>query len=152
MRLVSVGFNKPDIAKYLWLYIYDEDIHPARAYSPNLKSSNNVPEGCSALQFEVYESIYKKVNLSDDLLCEHIEKCINKMKIANKEDILFVKVNHEKYANVVFYDDINLNKKIVHNYLLSQDISCIGRFGEWDYLWSDESTTSAKKVIKSMYR
>nr|MCR5506702.1 FAD-dependent oxidoreductase [bacterium] len=33
---VSLGFNKPDIAKYLWFYIYDEDILSARVYSPSL--------------------------------------------------------------------------------------------------------------------
>ncbi|GHU92126.1 O-antigen synthesis protein WbyH [Clostridia bacterium] len=54
MSLISVAFNKPDIAKYLWMYIYDEDISAARVYSPNLKSPNNAPKGCSSLQFEIY--------------------------------------------------------------------------------------------------
>jgi protoporphyrinogen oxidase len=44
-QLVSSGFNRIDIPKYLWAYIYDEDIFPARVYSPSLKSRNNVPEG-----------------------------------------------------------------------------------------------------------
>lgn len=39
-QLVSIGFNRPDIPKYLWAYIYDEDIFPARVYSPSLKSIN----------------------------------------------------------------------------------------------------------------
>ena len=44
-QLVSLGFNQPDIAKHLWFYIYDEDIYPSRAYSPSIKSPNNVPFG-----------------------------------------------------------------------------------------------------------
>ena len=52
--MVSLGFNRPDVAKYLWFYIYDEDILTARVYSPNLKSPDNVPEGCSSLQAEIF--------------------------------------------------------------------------------------------------
>lgn len=150
MRLVSVGFNRPDIAKYLWFYIYNQDIYPSRAYSPNLKSPNNVPTGCSSLQFEVYESKFKKIDLSDDLLCEHIQKSILNMGIAEKKDITFIKVNHEKYANVVFYSNIYKNRKIVRDFLSSKGIESIGRFGEWDYLWSDQSMMSGYNVAKNI--
>ena len=51
---VSLGFNRPDVAKYLWFYIYDQDILSARVYSPSLKSSDNVPEGFSSLQAEIF--------------------------------------------------------------------------------------------------
>ncbi|WP_017752680.1 protoporphyrinogen/coproporphyrinogen oxidase [Clostridium tyrobutyricum] len=146
MRLISVGFNRKDVAKYLWFYIYDDNIYPSRVYSPNLKSPNNVPRGYSALQFEVYESEEKKINLSDGLLCEHLEKSIKKMNLADSNDILFMHVNHEKYANVIFYKDIYKNRKIVHDYLKSKNIKYIGRFGEWDYLWSDQSFLSGMNV------
>lgn len=146
MRLISVGFNRSDIAKYLWFYIYNQDIYPSRAYSPNLKSPNNVPTGCSSLQFEVYESKYKKIDVNDDILCEHIYKSILNMGIAEKQDIMFMKVNHEKYANVVFYSSIYKNRKIVRDYLSGKEIKCIGRFGEWDYLWSDQSLLSGKSA------
>ena len=51
--LISVGF-KQDIIKELWFYIYDEDIYASRAYSPSVKSPDNVPTGTSSLQFEIY--------------------------------------------------------------------------------------------------
>ena len=51
---ISVGMKTKNIPPYLWWYVYDEDILPARVYSPSLKSPNNVPEGCSSLQMEVY--------------------------------------------------------------------------------------------------
>ena len=51
---ISVGLKTKNIPPYLWWYIYDEDILPARVYSPSLKSPDNVPEGCSSLQMEVY--------------------------------------------------------------------------------------------------
>ena len=36
------------------IYIYDEDIPPARVYSPSLKSADNAPAGCSSLQAEIF--------------------------------------------------------------------------------------------------
>ena len=42
VTLASIGFNKSNIPPYLWFYIYDDDILPARVYSPSLKSKNNV--------------------------------------------------------------------------------------------------------------
>lgn len=52
--IVSLGLKAKNIPSYLWFYIYDEDILPARVYSPNHKSSDNCPEGCSSLQLEIY--------------------------------------------------------------------------------------------------
>ncbi|QXE21287.1 NAD(P)/FAD-dependent oxidoreductase [Clostridium sp. 001] len=146
MKLVSVGFNRPDIIDKLWFYIYDEDILPARAYSPSLKSRNNVPNGCSSIQFEIYESPCKKVNMSNSNLCEYIEKCIIKMNIASKNDILFMNVKNVDYANVIFYSDIYRNREIIQGYLKKVGIYCIGRFGKWDYLWSDQSFLSGMNM------
>jgi len=39
--LVSLGFNKPDIMKKLWFYIYDKEISASRVYSPSIKSLDN---------------------------------------------------------------------------------------------------------------
>ena len=52
--MVSLGFKRPDVAKYLWFYIYDEDILSSRVYSPSLKSPDNAPKGCSSLQAEIF--------------------------------------------------------------------------------------------------
>ena len=59
--MVSMGFARQDVARHLWFYIYDENIMPARVYSPNLKSLDNVPEGCSSLQAEVFFSNRSKI-------------------------------------------------------------------------------------------
>ena len=63
--LVSIGFNKPDIPKHLWYYVYEDNILPSRVYSPNLKSPDNVPNGCSSIQAEIFFSKkYKPLKIS----------------------------------------------------------------------------------------
>jgi len=149
-QLVSLGFNKPDIPKNIWFYIYDEDILPARAYSPSLKSPNNVPDRKSSLQFETYFSKVKPKKIVDDGLVEHvIEKGI-KMKLWDINDIEVTDYREVKYANVVFDFERAKNVSIIHAYLNQNDIKYIGRFGEWDYLWSDQSLLSGKNVINNL--
>lgn len=142
--LISLGFNKPNIAKNLWFYIYDKGILPARVYSPSLKSPQNVPEGCSSLQAEVYFNKGNKINLSDDyILDDTINKLID-MGLFCIEDLVVKDIRVEKYANVIFDHFIYENRKIVLDYLEEYDIIPIGRFGEWDYYWSDQSMLSGR--------
>ena len=145
-QLVSLGFNNPDIAKYLWFYIYDEDILPARAYSSSLKSPNNVPLGKSSLQFETYFSSLKPKKLAGGLLIEHIVNRGIKMGIFSMQDIEISDYREVKYANVVFDHERLTNVKKIHQYLDKNEVNYVGRFGEWDYLWSDQSLLSGKKV------
>ena len=65
-----------------------------------------------------------------------------KLNVLKQEDILFIDVRYEKYANVIFDQNIYTMRKIVRDYLWSIGIETIGRFGEWDYLWSDQSLLS----------
>lgn len=142
--LISLGFNKPDIADKLWFYIYDKDILPARVYSPSLKSPDNVPYGCSSLQAELYFNKGVKFNKSDnEILEDTIEKFIE-MGLFNKEDLIIKDIRTEKYANVIFDHFIYENRKIVLNYLDEIGIITIGRFGEWEYFWSDQSMMSGR--------
>lgn len=140
---ISVGLKTKNIPPYLWWYIYDEDILPARVYSPSLKSPDNAPQGCSSLQLEVYceENRYSK----EELLARSVGK-LTALDIIKEEDILFVDIRFEKYANVIFDHHIYESRKSVRDYLQSVGIETIGRFGEWDYLWSDQSLLSGLNI------
>jgi protoporphyrinogen oxidase len=149
--LVSLGFNKPDIADKLWFYIYDNDILPSRVYSPSLKSPDNVPDGCSSLQAEIYYNKGIKSEKSDE---EILDQTINKfieIGLFNKEDLIVKDIRTEKYANVIFDHYIYENRKIVLDYLKVNNVISVGRFGEWDYFWSDQSMLSGRDgAIKLM--
>lgn len=141
---ISLGFNKPDIAKDLWFYIYDEDIPPARIYSPNLKSPDNVPNGCSSIQAEVFFANDTKIPDAQSVLDKTIEKLLE-MGLFKKEDIVVKDIRFEKFGNVIFDKNIYQNRELVINYLKSIGIIPIGRFGKWDYLWSDQSFADGQK-------
>ena len=140
---ISIALKTKNIPPYLWWYIYDEDILAARVYSPSLKSPDNVPEGCSSLQMEVYckENEYTEQELIKRTVGKLIETGIIK-----EEDILFYHIGFEKYANVIFTEPIYRARKIVRDWLRKQGVETIGRFGEWDYLWSDQSLLSGLEI------
>lgn len=142
---VSLGFKRADIAKHLWFYIYDEDIPPARVYSPSLKSPDNVPQGCSSLQAEIFFDCQDEIPSAEKILQTTIEKLKNICGFED-EDIVVKDIRFEPYANVTFTHGIYENRQIVLNYLTAQGIESIGRFGQWDYLWSHQAFASGKDV------
>jgi protoporphyrinogen oxidase len=131
------------IPPYLWWYVYDEDILTARVHSPSMKSPDNAPEGCSSLQMEVYcqEGRYTE----RQLLGGTVDKLVQ-LGIIHQEDILFTHIGFEKYANVIFTQPVYEARKTVRDWLKSVGIETIGRFGEWDYLWSDQALMSGLNV------
>lgn len=166
--MVSLGFKRPDVAKHLWFYIYDEDILPARVYSPNLKSSDNVPEGCSSLQAEIFfansgahencpplaggpksmilrRGFFNPQTPPEIILEKTIESLIL-MGIFKEEDLIVKDIRFEKYANVIFEKDIYKNRQIVMEYLRTKGIESIGRFGKWEYMWTHQAFEDGRKV------
>lgn len=142
---VSLGFNRPDVAKYLWFYIYDEDVPPARVYSPNLKSPDNAPEGCSSLQAEIFFANGAKVVDKNIILQKTVEK-LKEICQFNDSDVVVKDIRFEPYANIIFTPEIYESRKVVREWLQAQGIKTIGRFGEWDYLWSHQAFESGMKV------
>ncbi len=140
---VSIGMKTMNIPPYLWWYIYDEDNLSARVHSPSMKSPDNAPEGCSSLQMEVYckQGVYTEEEIKE----RTVGKLIT-LGFIKEEDILFVRLGYEKYANVIFTEPIYEARKTVRDYFDSVGIETIGRFGEWDYLWSDQSLLSGLNI------
>ena len=142
---VSFGFNRPDMAKYLWFYIYDSDMPAARVYSPNLKSPDNVPAGCSSLQAEVFFDCQDKIPPAEEILKKTTQ---NLKEICGFEDkdIVVKDIRFEPYANVTFTHGVYENRQIVLDYLKSIGIECIGRFGKWEYLWTYQAFETGKEI------
>ena len=143
--MVSLGFKRADVAKRLWFYIYDEDILSSRVYSPSMKSPDNVPEGCSSLQAEVFFDCKAQIPNEETVLNNTIDKLV-KMGLFKEDEIVVKDIRFEKYANVTFDKDIYKNRQIVLDYLKEQNIESIGRFGKWEYMWTFQAFEDGRKV------
>lgn len=144
--MVSLGFRRANVAKHLWFYIYDEDIMPARVYSPNMKSADNVPMGCSSLQAEIFFDCKTPIPPAEEVLKNTVQKVVD-MGLFREDEIVVKDIRFEKYANVTFDKDIYKNREIILEYLAKVGIESIGRFGKWDYLWTFQAFQSGMEVV-----
>lgn len=147
--LISVGLSKATVAPNLWFYVYDEDIWASRIYSPTIKSPNSAPEGCSSLQFEIYSSSHRPLTAGPDELKENCLYALEKMGLASRQDVLFTHHKHIAYANVVFDLGMEARRDKVKEWVASKKIELAGRFGEWGYLWSNQSFMSGMRAAEA---
>ena len=146
--MVSLGFKRPDVPKHLWFYIYDEDILASRVYSPSMKSLDNVPNGCSSLQAEIFFDCKAKIPSKDVVMKNTIEKLVS-MGLFKEDEIIVKDIRFEKYANITFDKNIYKNRKVVLDYLQNQNIETIGRFGKWEYYWTHQAFKSGMDTVKN---
>lgn len=147
ISLVSVGFNRPDVPKSLWFYIYDEDIKAARVNSPSMKSPKNAPADCSSLQFEIYHAPEETINKEE--MIGNVKYALLKMGLCEEKDIAFMDYRLLDYGNVIFENGMEEKRNKIRKYFEERQVDLIGRFGEWEYYWSDQSYMSGRdKAVK----
>jgi len=148
--LVNLGVNREDLSEAHITYFYDEDICFTRLSFPHMLSSSNVPSGTGSIQAEVYFSDkYKPLSGSPQDCIEPVIKDLNRCGILRDEDrILFRNAQLLRYANVIFDLDRAGALKIVHDYLDDLGIAYCGRYGDWGYMWTDESFKSGERAAE----
>ena len=148
--LISVAFSRPVVPPSLWFYIYDRDIFAARAYSPTWKSVENAPPGCGALQFEIYSSPRTPQKATVAELTENCLNALERMGLAKRDEVLFTHHTDMPYANVVFDLGMETRRDRVRRWVQGLGIGLAGRYGEWAYLWSNQSLVSGRRAILTL--
>jgi protoporphyrinogen oxidase len=94
------------------------------------------------LQFEIYSSRMQPQTASPQELKQNTVAALKRMGLADERDILFVDHRRAPYANVVFDLGMEERRDRVLAWVRSLAIGTAGRFGEWDYLWSNQAMMS----------
>jgi protoporphyrinogen oxidase len=149
--LISIALRRPEVSPSLWFYIYDQDILAARVYSPSRKSADNVPPGCSALQWEIYSSARRPLAASITEMTENCIGAMERMRLATRSDVIFTHHKHLPFGNVVFDLGMEERRDRVRRWVEAQGIGLAGRFGEWAYLWSNQSLMSGRSAVERLY-
>jgi protoporphyrinogen oxidase len=148
--IVNLVIDRPDLLDAHWTYIYDLDVFFTRLSTPHLQSPHNVPPGCGSIQAECYYS--RKYRPLDRTPQECIEPTIQDLirigVLRDDDRILFKDVMHIEYANVIFDLERLDALKTVHGYLDDVGIAYCGRYGDWAYIWTDESFMSGERAAE----
>jgi protoporphyrinogen oxidase len=148
--VVNISLNREDISDWHWTYFYDDDFCFSRLNFPHMLSPNNVPPGTGSIQAEIYFS--KKYKPVDRPVEEYIAVTISDLRrcglIREDDEILFTSAMYIPYANVIFDLDRAEALKTVHGYLDDVGVAYCGRYGEWAYIWTDESFISGERAAQ----
>jgi len=148
--LVNIGVNREDISNAHMTYFYDEDICFTRLGFPHMLSATNAPPGTGSIQAEVYFSEkYKPFTGSPEDLIEPVIRDLRRCGLLREDDqILCKKAMKLRYANIIFDLDRAAALKTVHGYLDELGIAYCGRYGDWGYMWTDESFKSGEQAAE----
>jgi protoporphyrinogen oxidase len=148
--LVNIGVDRNDLSNAHISYFYDEDICFTRLSFPHMLSVSNVPTGKGSIQAEVYFSDkYKPMTGSPDDLIQPVIADLRRCGVLKESDqIVFSSAMLVKYANIIFDLERADALRTVHGYLNDIGINYCGRFGDWGYLWTDESFKSGENAAQ----
>ena len=148
--LVNIGINRADISNAHMTYFYDEDICFTRLSFPHMLSARNSPPGTGNIQAEVYFSEkYKPFSGKAEDWIDPVIRDLKKVGLVREEDeILCRKAMLLRYANIIFDLERAGALKTVHGYLDDIGIAYCGRYGDWGYMWTDESFISGERAAE----
>jgi protoporphyrinogen oxidase len=132
-----------------WIYMPEDHTIFHRVSIPGNFSSSMIPSGCSSIQLEISESVYRPCNRET-----LIERCITdltRIGILKEQDrarILVADVVTLDPAYIIYDLQHRENVRTITAYLNQLQISTSGRFGEWEYLNMDQAILSGKRAAE----
>ena len=144
--LVNLGIDREDLSEAHMTYFYDEDVCFTRLGFPHMLSARNAPPGTGNIQAEVYFSKkHKPLTGSPDAWIEPVIRDLRRTGVLRENDRVLSKAAVLlPYANIIFDLDRAAALKTVHGYLDDLGIAYCGRYGDWGYMWTDESFKSGE--------
>lgn len=171
--LVNIVAEHPTQRTENWIYVYDEDKYSSRINCTELLSPSNGVEGKTGVQVEVYFSKYRSLDKSPAEIMESVcEEIVEMGLIKSSEDISSVHSQWIEWANVIFdhsrktalatiyswLEQFGLRREandlepmtdwnIVGNngfYDEGASLFLAGRFGQWNYFWTDDCVMRGK--------
>lgn len=151
--IVNIGLKREDITRAHWTYFYDADIIFARLSFPHLLSPNTVPKGCGAIQAEVYFSDkYRPLQQTPESLIPEVIASLRKCGLMRDDDEIAHTSAWLTSGNIIFDHDRPAAIKKVRDYLDEIGIHACGRYGDWGYMWTDESFFSGERAAQAVLK
>ncbi len=134
-----------------WIYVYDLDKFSTRISFMNRWSPHNSPDGTSAIQVEYYGSPFRALLPDRTMVAEKvIEELVEMGIVDDRAAVSGYDVHHVPWANVIFDLHREQSLKTVNDWLDSQGVLRAGRFGHWEYMWTDGAVLTGKAAVESL--
>ncbi len=141
---VNIGVKRPGIIDKHWLYFPEEEFIFNRMSFPMNFSEHTTPGSRSSILVEV---THREAGVDPERIQNRVVEDLKKTGIIMERDEIEVcDTSTFKYAYVIYDLDHRKNVGIVHDYLNSNGIMPVGRFGEWEYFNMDKAILSGKNA------
>ena len=148
--LVNLGIERQDLSSAHMTYFYDPDICFTRLSFPHMLAASNAPPERGSIQAEVYFSgKYRPLTGKPEHWIDPVINDLRRCGLLRENDrILSRGATLVKYANVIFDLERAAAVEVVHGYLDDIGIAYCGRYGDWGYMWTDESFKSGERAAE----
>ena len=145
--LVNLGLDRrDDLGNAHITYVYDADVIFSRLSFPHLLSPEAAPPGQGAIQVEVYVSDkYQPLDRPLEAIVEQVIADLRRIGVIRDADTIVLReAVVARYGNVIYDRDRAEAVATIHAYLDELGIAYIGRYGEWNHLWTDQAFLSGE--------
>jgi protoporphyrinogen oxidase len=142
---------KGKVPEISWLYVPDKNLGLFNRVSfPSNYSPEVAPPGHSSILVEVtYREGDEASLMPEKDLIDHTVEALKNMKIiSNIEDVVYSKIERQKYAYVIYDLDYLRNIEIVKDFCAKIGIGLVGRFAEFEYLNMDGCIRNAMEFVR----
>jgi UDP-galactopyranose mutase len=137
---INFSVKKKTNINFHWCYFYDKEIDGSR-----MSILSNIVNDKSDYyygQIEVFRRNDEKINVN--LIKKNTIKFLTKFfKVNSEKDFKFISTEVYKYSYPVPL--LGTNIQIIHSWLKLNNIIPFGLYGNWKYMWTDESYMNGKQ-------
>lgn len=151
--ILLMNFVSEDIVTngFHWIYFDQDDTCFHRIHYPYKLASGNTSSPLFSLQAEISFSKHRKLPSTPDNLLERTWKELGELGFVLKGTVpQEAKARSIEYAYPIMDHERQKAVDFIRDYLKTKDCFSCGRFGEWDYLWTDKVLMSGKKAAQDL--
>ena len=148
---VNIGVDRNQLSDKHWIYFPEKKYIFSRVYFPMNFSKDMVPKGKSSVSAIITYSNKKPLPKGD--LKTRVINDLKKAKIINEKDkIILCETTNIKYGFNLYDHKRKENIETILNYLESNNIHSIGRYGKWEYSGIEHSILESDKLVKKLIK
>jgi protoporphyrinogen oxidase len=151
IAIVNLAVDRPQVSDKHWVHFPGGETPVFRMSFPGNFCQGLNPEGTSTLQAEISYDRKDRPD-RDDLLRQVRADLVRFGVLRGNDRMLFEDVVFQEYGYVIYDHAREEALREIQDYLKRVNIHTCGRYGEWKYLWSDQSVLSGKRAAQRIVR
>lgn len=151
--ILLMNFVSKDIVpnEFQWIYFDQKDTCFHRIHYPCKLTPGMSPSGTFSLQAEISFSRHRALPSTPDQVLERTWKELKEHGfVAGNAPPIVATARPLEYAYAIMDHSRQEAVNFIRNYLKTKNYFSCGRFGEWDYIWTDKVLLSGKKAAHDL--